>query len=311
MKLKSISELSEYRPEEIGIMLSKMQRTETQFPPIKRRYSVVGDILAYRHCKRQYGFFVRRKYSAAQSGQLFFGSVIHETLDRAHAHYRGDISGIPQGSIPTDKDIERYFLKAESSLRAQGIRPLSKRSREKALEYVKDFNKIHGPYVYPCIVDTEHRLECDKGNYVLRGVVDVVAMNKKTGWQNYEIWDYKGAKYPKMSKDLENYEFQMRVYAHLYELRNKVKPSKAVLWFLAEKDPKKQRVVVILNNALIQQALNIFERTVEEIENSILKDDWSNISNVPSDDTCTACDIRWNCKAKRFKIRAIDNVCKI
>jgi len=313
--LKSILTLPEYSLEEISMMLSKMQKTKTNFPKVKRRYSVVGDILAYNHCKRQYGFFVRRKYSAAQSAQLFFGSVIHETLDRAHAHYRGEIAGIPKGSIPTDEDIERYFEKAETSLRAQGIRPLSKSSREKALEYVKKFNSSQGPKIYPCVVDTEHRLEMDKGEYILRGVVDVIAKNKNsTTWSDYEIWDYKGAKVPeKGSREMKNYEFQMRVYAHLYELRNKVKPAKAVLWFLAENDTKKQSVEVILNDTLIQQAVNQFETTVAKIENSIITDDWSNISrkDAPSEDTCTACDIRWNCKARPFKIRALDQVCNI
>ena len=63
---------------------------------------------------------------------LFFGTVIHETLDRAHAHYRGEIEGVPKGSVPADKDVAEYFAIAERSLLGRGIRPLSKESRNKA-----------------------------------------------------------------------------------------------------------------------------------------------------------------------------------
>lgn len=279
-----------------------------RFPPPKRRYSVTGDILSYRRCKRQYGFFARRGYVSAQSGQLFFGTVIHQTLDKAHAHYRGEIEGTEPGTIPTEEDIKRYFEKAAGALEAQGIRRMSDDSRDKALAYVQEFNRTFGPQVYPRIIDTEHRLQKDKGSYILHGIVDVVAQPEGTaGWQNYEIWDYKGAKRPKQTaegrRDLENYEFQMRVYAHLYELRNGVRPQRAILWFLGEPRPEHQQHPVVLSDAGISTAVEAFERTVQAIEESIRADDWSSVSvkEAPAIETCNACDLRWNCGARHGK----------
>lgn len=278
------------------------QRAHTE-PIIKRRYSVTADILSYRRCKRQYGFFNRRKYSSAQAGQLFFGTVIHETLDRAHAHYRGEIVGVPPGLMPTKQDIEAYFQVAAEVLKKRGIRPMSNDSRDKALEYVQNFNTDHGPIAYPRIIDTEHRLQKDKGDYILHGVVDVVAgkagaVQAKDRWEDYEIWDYKGSKRPTTSREMENYEFQMRVYSHLYKERNGRAPKRAVLWFLGEAS-KKQEVEVDINEKIIQLAVHEFEGTVQDIEKSIKEDNWSQLTRAdkPDEATCDACDLRWKCSA--------------
>ncbi|MDG6971043.1 MAG: PD-(D/E)XK nuclease family protein [Nitrososphaerota archaeon] len=281
---------------------------ENRFPPPKRRYSVTADILSYRRCKRQYGFFSRRGYVSAQSGQLFFGTVIHQTLDKAHAHFRGEIEGTHPGSIPTENDINGYFEKAAGALEAQGVHRMSNESRDKALAYVQEFNRSFGPEVYPRIIDTEHRLQKDKGTYILHGIVDVVAAPEgASGWDGYEIWDYKGAKRPKRTddgdRDMKNYEFQMRVYAHLYELRNGVRPKRAILWFLGERRREHQQHAVDLSDTSITTAVGAFEETVEAIESSIRSDDWSSISvaNAPSIETCNACDLRWNCSAREGK----------
>jgi superfamily I DNA/RNA helicase len=57
---------------------------------LKRRYSITGDVLAYRRCKRQYGYYTDLDFAPNHVTQLFFGRVVHETLDRAHRHYAGE-----------------------------------------------------------------------------------------------------------------------------------------------------------------------------------------------------------------------------
>src|SRR5439155_4002707 len=162
----------------------------------------------------------------------------------------------------------------ERVLRARGIRPLSRESREKALQYVIDFNDFYGTSVYPRVVDTEHRLQKDKGSYILHGVVDVIATSSirtsSRHWGEHEIWDYKGTKFPSRKSDLENYEFQMRVYAHLYKIRNGTVPRKAILWFLGEM-PESQQDEVSLSQPEIDAAVKVFEDTVAEIEKSIVR----------------------------------------
>jgi DNA helicase II / ATP-dependent DNA helicase PcrA len=297
--------------------LKPLPRRQNQSPTIKRRYSVTADILSYRRCRRQYGFFGRRGYVPAHSGQLFFGTVIHKTLDRAYQHFRGLIEGAGPG-LPTSEDIEAYFEDAAIALEEQGVRYMSKRSRAEALAYVQRFNRQHGKRVYRRIVDTEHHLQMDKGNYILHGVVDVIARagNSTENWADHEIWDYKGSVKPRprqdgdaYSRSLKNYEFQMRVYAHLYQLRNGVLPRKAVLWFLGEKLSKNQQYEVPLDEKLVGEAVAAFEQTVVEIEGSIDRNDWSSIKPIdaPEPATCDACDLRWNCSGvlKPYRLRTL------
>jgi DNA helicase II / ATP-dependent DNA helicase PcrA len=294
-----------FTPRELQRQMNARPPSAVEQAQLKRKYSVTGDILSFKRCKRQYGFFARRQYAAAQEGQLFFGTVIHETLDRAHAHFQGLMPGTKKGDMPKPDDIATYFAEAERALRLRGIRPMSVESREAALGYVQNFNNVHGPTAYPRIVDTEHRLQKDTGAYLLTGVVDVVAEQPRPAghegeWSEYEIWDYKGSKIPPDAHVLQDYEFQMRVYAHLYEQRNGIRPKRAVLWFLGEQ-PTSQRHEVDLDPAEVKHAVDDFQQTVDAIERSIASNDWSDLSQQvsPPAETCDACDLRWNCKGAK------------
>ena len=57
--------------------------------PARRRYSVTSDILAYQQCSIQYGAYAVRRYEPALVVQLFYGTIVHQVLDRAHAHFQG------------------------------------------------------------------------------------------------------------------------------------------------------------------------------------------------------------------------------
>jgi putative RecB family exonuclease len=273
-------------------------------PPHKpnRRYSVTADILAYQTCSLQYGAFSARKYEPALAVQLFYGTVIHQVLDRAHAHYQG-ILGAPAGSIPTDADIENYFKEVESALIARKIRAVDK-VRDQAKEVLKRFNRIEGPVLYPRIIDTECHLQASQQDYILHGNVDVLVAS--AGGGTVEIWDYKGANKPSLGDiDYKRYVFQMQVYADLYRQKTGQVPSKAILYFLNEmagasiptKRPANALLEVDLDPVEVQKALQSFDDTVNDIETCRSSRVWPNPSVAPQTKTCDACDLRWNCGA--------------
>lgn len=284
---------------------------------LKRRYSVTADVLSFQRCSRQYGHFAVRGYTPAHSVQIYYGALIHQVLDRAHAHYAGLRDPNTKDQIPTDKDIEYYFKEVDTALRARGIRSVRAfahaAEREKALERLIQFNRIEGPELYPRVRDTEHRLQSDLGDYLLHGTVDVLA--DPIGWlpgMKAEIWDYKGSNRPKPhSQPYYQYEFQMLVYAQLYRERNGEYPEKAVLYFLNELDtveesltrPQTALLEVPLDPQRIEVALHIFKDTVRDIENCKRKDEWPEPQKgfEPDENTCDICDIRWNCPAKKGK----------
>ena len=285
---------------------------------VKRRYSVTTDILSFKRCPRQYGHFVVRGYEPAHAVQIYYGTLIHQVLDRAYMHYAGLRDKKTEGRIPTDEDIEYYFNEVDTALRIRGIRSVRAfahaAERQAALRRLKKFNQIEGYNLYPRIKDTEHHLQSHQSDYLLHGTVDVLAdVQDWLPGMPGEIWDYKGGhppdpRYPN-SEELRQYKFQMLVYAELYRERNGVYPEKAILYFLGALDavadsstrPSNALIEVPLDEQSIQHALEDFTNTVKKIEDCRQKEDWPapHAGLEPSENTCNICDIRWNCRARK------------
>ncbi len=269
----------------------------------RRRYSVTADILAYQQCSIQYGAFTVRRYEPALVVQLFYGTIIHQVLDRAHAHYRGDL-GVPPRTLPTNTDIENYFREVENALVARRIRAVQN-VRDQALRILQRFNSLEGPMLYPRIIDTECRLQADRGQYILHGNVDVLA-DSQGGGNGVEIWDYKGAYKPSYGDpEYQRYVFQMQVYSDLYRQKTGIAPTKAILYFLnelapdpePEKRPVNALIEVNLDPGEVRRALQSFSQTVQQIETCRQNRRWPDPAIAPSQLTCNACDLRWSCRA--------------
>ena len=288
-------------------------QTSTQARP---RFSLTSDIISFRKCRRQYGYFGNDGFVPAQAVQIYFGQMIHQVLDRCHRHYSG-LFGHPNGTFPTDTDIDVYFTEVDRAMRAHGVHPASPIVAEQAKEILKTFNSIEGPTLYPRVIDTEYRLESERSTYILRGVVDVLASDSSG---EMEIWDYKGTDMPPLSStSLRDYEWQMSVYAQLYRVKAGHYPQRAVLYFLNELKTRTGQspiitrpipavhIVDFMRNGtesdgtptLVQEALDAFDITASDIVACKATQSWSAPSgaNIPDDKTCDICDIRWNCQA--------------
>ncbi len=281
---------------------------------IKRRYSATADVLSYRRCPRQYAFNSERGFVASLPNQIFIGTIIHEVLDRAHGHYAGKRDSATKNTIPTDKDIEKFFSEVETALKSHGMR-VPENVKKFALGILTTFNRIEGKELYPQVIDTEHRLQAEREDYLLYGVVDVLISGyDNEGKPRKEIWDYKGTRKPKNDKAglkrMEDYVFQMQVYANLYKLRNLEYPSKAKIYFLGELDgardmrPEKALFEVDLSEKNIQIALDAFDKTVRDINDSRDRQQWPPAqggSDTAGKETCVICDQRWSCSAEKNK----------
>jgi putative RecB family exonuclease len=219
----------------------------------------------------------------------------------------GRVDQSTKGLMPTDEDIDEYFTEVETSLLAHGIRAISPETRDHTLKLIQAFNRIEGPILYPRIIDTEHRLQSERGEYLLYGVVDVLASSERPlGSSGTEIWDYKGTRKPKAkrvagSRRLRDYEFQMQVYSELYRQRNGNHPQRAVIYFIGElagepsKRPEDAMMTVNLDLVRIQNALVEFDTTVKAIRTCIEEDEWIPPTEGAGKETCDLCDTRWSC----------------
>jgi putative RecB family exonuclease len=282
---------------------------------VRPRLSLTSDILSFRHCSYQYGHFSHDGFVPAQSAQAFFGTVIHQVLDRCHRHFSGLSPGVPAGTMPTDSEVEGFFNAVRAALRSHGIRAVSETVATRALDVIKFFNAVEGPALYPLIHDTEFRLEQDRSDYVLRGVVDVLV--DKPGSlgspATREIWDYKGSKRPPASStEMQEYEWQMCVYAELYKARSGAYPARAVLYFLNElseenaltgKRPARAMHEVEFTHKKVRDALKLFHQTAMDIIQCAATSQWPLPATVPKEETCTICDLRWRCPKVKFQRR--------
>lgn len=263
---------------------------------LKRRYSITGDVLAYRRCKRQYGYYTDLDFAPNHVTQLFFGRVVHETLDRAHRHYQGELDGGSEGEVPSDDDIERYFTEVAEALKARNIYPMSEDAEETALEYIQRFNRREGERLYPRVEDTEHRLQSNRDEFILEGVVDVLVSDN----HGREIWDYKAGSRPEAGRELDDYRAQLRTYAELYRYRRGSYPDRGVIYFLGEDDREDALFELFFEAGEVEDSLSDFERTVEDIRADRQSRGWFDISpeDAPSEGTCAECDVRFGCPAR-------------
>ena len=270
--------------------------------PVKRRYSITADVLSYQRCPQQYSLYKIRKYESSMTNQLFYGTVIHQVLDRAHMHYKGILDPSTAGKLPTDEDIASYFQEVDIALRARHI-TAGEKVKDQALEIIKRFNSIEGPNLYPRVVNTECRLMTDKAAYILHGNVDVLATSPQNP-NTVEIWDYKGTNRPSQGDpQYQQYIYQMQVYADLYRKQTGIMPQKAILYFLnhlsgepsPSSTPRNAMLEVTLDSAAVDTAIENFSNTVSEIENSRLSGTWASPAQIPPKETCDICDLRWRC----------------
>lgn len=292
---------------------STLQAVDRAMATPMRRYSVTADVLSFRRCRRQYGFEAVHGYQPSRTSQVYYGTVIHQVLDRAHAHYHGMIDPNTKGQFPADEDIDGYFDEVSQSLKTRGIRGARAAVEEQARNVLKIFNTVEGPTLYPRVVDSEHRMQANETEYVLHGTVDLLVApgGDDEGPASLEIWDYKGLRRPRDNDPrLVDFRFQMMVYADLYRRRHGVYPARARLYFMNElavdsRTESANRDAALLTVEFtpsdVAAALESFRQSVRTIEDSRANDNWSApaVGQGPGEETCSICDFRWNCPTVR------------
>jgi superfamily I DNA/RNA helicase len=270
---------------------------------VRRPYSVIGDVLAFRRCARQHGFANEDGFELTRTTQLFYGKVVHETLDFAHRHYKGDIEGVEGGEPPSAAQLREYFDDVVAAIREQHGLAVNDEAIETAFDYIRRFNEREGPDLYPRVIDTERRLTHGADGYRLEGVVDV--LTDEEGGET-QIWDYKATTRPEEgARELEDYREQLYVYAILFREQNGYYPDRGVVYFVNEDDADEARFEIDYNEGVVEDALDRFEATVRAIEAAREADSWSQISpdEAPGEETCAVCDFRWDCPAADFDDR--------
>jgi len=289
-----------------------------------RTYSTVGDILAYQRCRRQYGYFTVRGFDSASATQRYFGTLVHDVLDQIHRDFR-----VGEG-VPDRERLEDMVLQAHDRLVRSGVKAYNPRyQRERAEMLIWRFVQLFGEAFFQNVNETEYKLsralqtDQEELDYVLEGVVDVLAgavshdlqLPYSTEPDDIEIWDYKSGQVPDQgSRELRAYKYQMRVYSELFQQQTGRYPARAILIFLGElEDDDRWEMAggeprmfpnlvyeVSPNPQHIEEAMQDFNGTVEaiEAERSLPYDQqWQAPEHEVPEQTCRACELRYNCAA--------------
>ncbi|MGC9986275.1 MAG: 3'-5' exonuclease, partial [Polyangia bacterium] len=66
---------------------------QTQHDELPKTYSYTGDYLAYRACPRRYMVYRRYNFASARAQTMFFGSLVHRTIEDLHEWLRVQAEG--------------------------------------------------------------------------------------------------------------------------------------------------------------------------------------------------------------------------
>lgn len=64
--------------------VSSLPKTENEESDLPKTYSYTGDFLSYKRCPRQYMAFRKYEFAPARSQTMFFGSLVHQTIEDLH-----------------------------------------------------------------------------------------------------------------------------------------------------------------------------------------------------------------------------------
>jgi DNA helicase-2/ATP-dependent DNA helicase PcrA len=255
-------------------------RMKSRFKP-KRSLSFTSDLKTYETCPRQYMFFREFKFAPSRSAEVFFGNLVHQTIEEIH---RFAIEG--KQNLLNENKIRSIFDFNFRQLLNTGMRPIGERQRENAFMHVINYFRQNQDDIKK-IVETEVDVSLEKENYILRGRVDLIL-----GKDNQvEVLDFKSMRKPEDNNMLiKSYHKQLCIYAHIIEERYKRKPEKLVIYWTGQTNREDARMVFDYNKDLATTSVVEFDF----IAKKILEKDYS-IINVPEKKYCYECDFRKYC----------------
>lgn len=252
--------------------------------PVKKRYSFTGDLKVYETCPRQYQFFRHYDFTPSRSAVIFFGLLVHETIEEIH---RIVLDG--QGDTLDEQRIRELFDRTFGFLAKSDVRPIGERAREAALTQVLNYFRQNQDKMSQ-VLETEVDVSVEKDGYILTGKVDLLM----DGDGKLEILDFKTSERPAESPELlASYERQLCTYAHILEERRGIRPERLLLYWTAEPRREDALMEFPYRPELVEQAGIDFDQLVAKIEHGDFR-----ILVPPERKICKECDLRRLCVAQ-------------
>lgn len=249
--------------------------------PVKKTFSFTSDLKVYETCPRQYQFFRDYDFTPSRSAEIFFGTLVHQTIEDIHRWVLDR-----QISSLDEEKIREMFDFNFRHLAAAGIRPIGKKQRENAFGQVINYFRQNRSEM-DRIIEIEVDVSVEKEHYILTGKIDLL-LGKD---EKLELLDFKSQ--PRPEKDdarLESYYRQLCIYAHILEGRYGKKPERLLLYWTGEPLRKDALMEFPYKPEVVDEAGVHFDWVVGQI----LQKEYQ-IKDVPEKKVCKECDLRLYC----------------
>jgi DNA helicase-2/ATP-dependent DNA helicase PcrA len=249
--------------------------------PLKKTFSFTGDVKVFETCPRQYQFFRDYEFLPARSAEIFFGSLVHQTIEDIH---RAVLDGRP--SELTEDWIWQRFDFNFRSLVSLGLRPIGEVQRKEALTQV--LNYFHQNRAdMDRIIETEVDVSLEKEDYILTGKIDLLLAQDGA----LEVLDFKSQTRPQEDDArLQAYYKQLCIYAHVLERRYGKRAQRLLLYWTGEPRREDALMEFPYRPDMVDEAGRYFDKVVSQI----LTKDYV-IRKPPERKVCKECDLRLYC----------------
>ncbi|MBP6871788.1 MAG: ATP-dependent helicase [Bacteroidales bacterium] len=263
----------------------KAQKFESKSPFIpKKSLSLTSHINVYETCPQQYMFFKEYDFTPSRTGQILFGTLVHETIEDIHR-------AILDGETVTEGQIEIDFENNYKGLLSNGMRPIGARQKEDAMRHVLIYFKNNKDLLNR-VIDTEVDVSIEMDHYIMNGKVDLLL-----GKDNkLEVLDFKSQPKPaKNDPSIDKIRKQLNLYAYILKERYNKDPERLYIYWTSEHLRKDALMEIDYDPNMVAEAGKYFDG----VANCILKKDFT-IKNKPNKTrVCKECDFKYYCRTEK------------
>lgn len=249
--------------------------------PLKKTFSFTNHLKVYETCPRQYQFFREYEFAPSRSAEIFFGSLVHQTIEDIHRWVlEGQSLHLIKMAIPGLFDANfRGLVNA-------GYRPISEAQRQVAYDQVMNYFNQNQDRMQQ-VIETEVDVSLEKEHYILTGRVDLLLGED----EKLELLDFKSQPRPQEDdRRLAHYYQQLLIYAHILEQRYGRRPERLALYWTGEERREDALMFFPYEPEKVAEAGAHFDRVVAQI----LAEDFA-VRRAPEARVCGECDFRAYC----------------
>lgn len=252
--------------------------------PVKKTFSFTNHLKVYETCPRQYQFFREYEFTPSRSAEIFFGTLVHQTIEDVHRWV------LERQALPLIRAaITGMFETNFRNLLNAGYRPISEPQRQLALHQVKNYFE-HNQDRMRQVIETEVDVSLEKEDYILTGRVDLLMGQD----DRLELLDFKSQTRPQEDdRRLDLYYQQLLIYAHILEGRYGQRPERLALYWTGEARREDALMVFPYRPERVEEAGSYFDKVVAKV----MARDFT-VKQVPEKKVCAECDFRRYCQGQ-------------